>query len=205
MKILAVGWNYKPHNTEMNYDASDNADPVIFMKPETALLKDGKPLFLPHFSEQIEHEAEIAVRICRVGKNIASRFAYRYYDALTVGIDFTARDLQQKLRQSGKPWEIAKAFDGSAAIGIWIAKEELPLNDGIDFSLQINGNTVQEGNTRDMIHNIDNIIAYASRFFTLKMGDIIYTGTPKGVGKVQINDHLTGFINGRKVLEFNIK
>ena len=204
MKILAVGWNYTPHNTEMDYTPSNTA-PVIFMKPETALLKDGKPLFLPHFSKQIEHEAEVAIRICRVGKNIAPRFAHRYYDALTIGVDFTARDLQQRLRQNGEPWEIAKAFDGSAAIGTWIAKEELPVDSGIEFSLQINGNTVQEGNTRDMTHNIDNIIAYVSQFFTLKMGDIIYTGTPQGVGKVEINDHVTGFIAGRKVLEFNIK
>lgn len=204
MKILAVGWNYRPHNTEMGHTPASE-DPVIFIKPETALLKDGKPLFLPHFSEQIEHEAEVIVRICRVGKNIAPRFANRYYDALSIGVDFTARDIQQKLRQNGEPWEIAKAFDGSAAIGTWINKEELPLDSGIEFSLQINGNTVQEGNTRNMICNIDNIIAYTSRFFTLKMGDIIFTGTPQGVGKVRINDHLTGFIDKRKVLEFNIK
>lgn len=204
MKIIAVGWNYRAHNSEMGRK-EEYEKPVVFLKPETALLKDGKPLFLPPHSNRIEHEAEIVVRICRVGKNVAPRFAHRYYDALTVGVDFTARDLQQQLRQAGAPWELAKGFDGSAAIGTWVNKEELPLDTGIDFSLQLNGNTVQVGNTRDMIHSIDDIIAYVSRFFTLKMGDLLYTGTPAGVGPVAINDHVTGYIDNRKVLEFNIK
>lgn len=204
MKIIAVGWNYRTHNTEMGREETPS-QPVIFLKPETALLKDGKPLFLPPFSNRIEHEAEVVVRICRVGKNVAPRFAHRYYDAVTLGVDFTARDMQQQLRQAGAPWELAKGFDGSAAIGSWIDKEELPMESGIDFSLQLNGHTVQNGNTRDMIHSIDNIIAYVSQFFTLKMGDILYTGTPAGVGPVAINDHITGYINDRKVLEFNIK
>lgn len=204
MKIIAVGWNYRAHNSEMGRK-EECEKPVVFLKPETALLKDGKPLFLPPHSNRIEHEAEIVVRICRVGKNVAPRFAHRYYDALTVGVDFTARDLQQQLRQAGAPWELAKGFDGSAAIGTWVNKEELPLDTGIDFSLQLNGNTVQVGNTRDMIHSIDDIIAYVSQFFTLKMGDLLYTGTPAGVGPVAINDHVTGYIDNRKVLEFNIK
>lgn len=204
MKIIAVGWNYRAHNTEMGRE-EENENPIVFLKPETALLKDGKPLFLPPHSNRIEHEAEVVVRICRVGKNVAPRFAHRYYDALTVGVDFTARDLQQQLRQAGAPWELAKGFDGSAAIGTWVNKEELPLETGVDFSLQLNGTTVQEGNTRNMIHSIDNIISYVSRFFTLKMGDILYTGTPAGVGPVNINDHVTGYIDNRKVLEFNIK
>lgn len=204
MKILAVGWNYRLHNVEMGREEHPAA-PTVFMKPETALLKDGKPFFLPHFSERIEHEAEVAVRICRLGKNIAPRFAYRYYDALTVGVDFTARDLQARLREQGAPWEIAKAFDGSAALGTWVDKDTLPLDEGIPFSLQINGTTVQSGNTRDMICSIDEIIAYVSRFFTLKMGDIIYTGTPQGVGAVHINDHITGYLDDNKVLEFNVK
>lgn len=204
MKILAVGWNYRSHNAEMGREESP-AIPTVFMKPETALLKDGKPFFLPHFSERIEHEAEVAVRICRLGKNIAPRFAYRYYDALTVGVDFTARDVQARLREQGAPWEIAKAFDGSAALGTWVDKTTLPLEEGIPFSLQINGVTVQSGNTRDMICGIDEIIAYVSRFFTLKMGDIIYTGTPQGVGPVHIDDHVTGYLGDNKVLEFNIK
>ena len=140
-----------------------------------------------------------------MGKNIAPRFAYRYYDALTVGVDFTARDVQARLREQGAPWEIAKAFDGSAALGTWVDKTTLPLEEGIPFSLQINGVTVQSGNTRDMICGIDEIIAYVSRFFTLKMGDIIYTGTPQGVGPVHIDDHVTGYLGDNKVLEFNIK
>lgn len=204
MKILAVGWNYRLHNVEMGREERPAAL-TVFMKPETALLKDGKPFFLPHFSERIEHEAEVAVRICRLGKNIAPRFAYRYYDALTVGVDFTARDLQARLREQGAPWEIAKAFDGSAALGTWVDKSTLPLEEGVPFSLQINGTTVQSGNTHDMIYNIDEIIAYVSRFFTLKMGDIIYTGTPQGVGPVHIDDHITGYLGDNKVLEFNVK
>lgn len=205
MKIIAVGWNYRLHNKEMGREDKPAAL-TVFMKPETALLKDGKPFFLPHFSERIEHEAEVVVRICRVGKNIAPRFACRYYDAITVGIDFTARDLQVRLREQGAPWEIAKAFDGSAALGTWIDKTSLPsLDEGIPFSLQINGTTVQSGNTRDMIYGIDDIIAYVSRFFTLKMGDIIYTGTPQGVGAVHIDDHVTGYLGDNKVLEFNVK
>ena len=204
MKIIAVGWNYRAHNTEMGRK-EECGDPIIFLKPETALLKDGKPLFLPPFSNRIEHEAEVVVRISRVGKNVAPRFAHRYYDALTVGVDFTARDLQQEFRSKGAPWELSKGFDGAAAIGTWIPKEELPLEGGVEFSLQVNGNTVQVGNTMDMIHSIDNIIAYVSKFFTLKMGDILYTGTPAGVGPVAIDDHITGYIDNRKVLEFNIK
>ena len=204
MKIIAVGWNYRAHNTEMGRK-EECGDPIIFLKPETALLKDGKPLFLPPFSNRIEHEAEVVVRISRVGKNVAPRFAHRYYDALTVGVDFTARDLQQEFRSKGAPWELSKGFDGAAAIGTWIPKEELPLESGVEFSLQVNGNTVQVGNTMDMIHSIDNIIAYVSKFFTLKMGDILYTGTPAGVGPVAIDDHITGYIDNRKVLEFNIK
>ena len=204
MKIIAVGWNYRAHNSEMGRK-EECGDPIIFLKPETALLKDGKPLFLPPFSNRIEHEAEVVVRISRVGKNVAPRFAHRYYDALTVGVDFTARDLQQEFRSKGAPWELSKGFDGAAAIGTWIPKEELPLESGVEFSLQVNGNTVQVGNTMDMIHSIDNIIAYVSKFFTLKMGDILYTGTPAGVGPVAIDDHITGYIDNRKVLEFNIK
>lgn len=204
MKIIAVGWNYRAHNAEMGRK-EECGNPVIFLKPETALLKDGKPLFLPPYSNRIEHEAELVVRICRVGKNIAPRFAHRYYDAITLGVDFTARDLQQELRQAGAPWELSKGFDGSAAIGKWIDKENLSLEEGINFSLQVNGSTVQEGCSLDMIHSIDNIIAYVSKYFTLKIGDILYTGTPSGVGPVAINDHITGYINNNKVLEFNIK
>lgn len=204
MKIIAVGWNYLDHNKEMNRTLLPK-EPVIFLKPETALLKDRKPFFLPDFSEQIEYEAEIVVHICRLGKNIASRFAHRYYDAVTVGIDFTARDLQTRLRSEGAPWEISKGFDSSAVIGDFITVGDAGEVGNLDFSLQINGQTVQEGNSADMIFPVDDIIAYVSRFYTLKIGDLIYTGTPKGVGPVAVNDHLQGYLGGQKLLDFYVK
>ena len=204
MKILAVGWNYRLHNAEMGREESPAA-PTVFMKPETALLKDGKPFFLPHFSERIEHEAEVAVRICRLGKNIAPRFAYRYYDALTVGVDFTARDLQRKFRGEGKPWELCKGFDSSAAIGDWVPVEKLGDIQKVNFHLNIDGKTVQQGNTADMLFSVDQIIAYVSRFCTLKIGDLLFTGTPVGVGPVQIGNHLEGFLENEKLLDFYIR
>jgi 2-keto-4-pentenoate hydratase/2-oxohepta-3-ene-1,7-dioic acid hydratase in catechol pathway len=204
MKIICIGRNYADHIKEFDNGAVPT-EPLYFIKPDTSLLRNNDPFFIPSFSKQVDYETELVVKINRVGKCIEERFAHRYYDALTLGVDFTARDLQQELRQAGAPWELAKGFDGSAAIGTWIPKEELPIETGIDFSLQVNGNTVQTGNTCDMIHSIDNIIAYVSRFFTLKMGDLIYTGTPAGVGPVAIDDHITGYIDNKKVLEFNIK
>ena len=204
MKIIAVGWNYPEHNKEMQLSEKPAA-PVIFMKPESALLKDGKPFFIPDFSNRIEYETEIVIRICRLGKNIAPRFAARYYDAVTVGIDFTARDLQSQARAAGNPWEISKAFDNSGAIGSFIPIREAGNIGGLGFRLDINGRTVQQGNTADMIFPVDEIIAYASRFFTLKMGDCIFTGTPPGTGPVHIDDHLEGYIGNKKLLEFNIK
>lgn len=205
MKIFAVGLNYPLHNKELNESLYKGEAPVIFTKADSSLLKDGKPFFLPDDMGRIEYETEIVVRICRLGKAIPKRFAYRYYDAVTVGIDFTARELQQKLRENGLPWEMSKGFDGAAAIGEWVSVEKFRDVQALNFHLDINGNTVQEGRTSDMLFKIDEIIEYISKYFTLKTGDILYTGTPAGVGPVNINDHLTGYIEDRKVLEFNIK
>jgi 2-keto-4-pentenoate hydratase/2-oxohepta-3-ene-1,7-dioic acid hydratase in catechol pathway len=204
MKIFAVGLNYASHNKEMKR-TFESSEPVLFMKPDTALLKDGKPFFLPDFSEDVQYETELVVRVCRLGKNIAEQFAHRYYDQVTVGIDFTARDLQKKQKELGLPWEIAKAFDQSAAVGTFIPREEIGLLQELNFRLDINGETVQLGNSSEMIYSIDRIIAFISRFFTLKIGDLIFTGTPAGVGPVKINDHLQGFIEERKVLDFRVK
>ncbi len=182
-----------------------STEPVIFMKPDTALLKDGKPFFLPDFSDEIHYETELVVKINRLGKNIGERFACRYYDQITVGIDFTARDLQRKQKELGLPWEIAKGFDNSAAIGKFISKNEVSDIRSIDLRLEINDQTVQQGNTEDMIYSVDKIIAYISRFFTLKIGDLIFTGTPAGIGRVAIDDHLQGYLDDRKLLDFRIK
>lgn len=204
MKIIAVGWNYKSHNEEMSQREQPQY-PTIFLKPESALLKDGKPFFLPAFSRQIEYEAELVVRISRLGKNIAPRFAHRYYQDITVGIDFTARDLQTRFREAGAPWDISKGFDGSAVIGEFIPLDGETAIAHTAFSLQIDGKTVQQGNTADLIFPVDEIIAYVSQFYTLKIGDLIYTGTPAGVGPVQIGNHLQGFIGDREVLNFHVK
>ncbi|MCQ2210820.1 MAG: fumarylacetoacetate hydrolase family protein [Paludibacteraceae bacterium] len=200
MKIIAVGWNYAEHNKELNR-INIPEHPVIFMKPETALLKDNKPFFLPDFSNRIEYETEILIRISKMGKNISAKFADRYYDAIGLGIDFTARDLQNDFKAKGVPWEICKGFDNSAPISNFISKEKFDINN-ISFSLQINGKAVQTGNTKDMIFNVNAIIEYISKFFTLKTGDIIFTGTPVGVGPVKIGDHLEGFIENNKMLDF---
>ena len=201
MKIIAVGWNYKNHNEEMGQGMP--SEPVIFLKPETALLKDGKPFFLPDFSQRIEYEAELVVKVCRLGKNIAARFAYRYYNEITVGIDFTARDIQQRQREQGSPWEIAKGFDGSAVIGNFIPVSSLAPH--TPFSLRVNDVIVQQGRPENRVFSLDEISAYVSRFLTLIIGDLIYTGTPSGVGPVKINDHLTGYIGDEKLLDFRVK
>ena len=205
MKILAVGLNYPQHNKELNETLYKGEVPVIFTKADSSLLKDGKPFFVPDDMGRIDYETEIVVRICRLGKAIPARFAHRYYDAVTVGIDFTARELQAELRKKGLPWEMCKGFDGAAAIGEWVSVEKFRDVQALQFHLDINGKTVQEGRTSDMLFKIDEIIEYISKYFTLKTGDIIYTGTPVGVGPVNIDDHLTGYIEDRKVLEFNIK
>ncbi len=207
MKIIAVAQNYLAHNKEMNSPfLSEQRPPVLFIKPESALLKDGKPFFYPDFSKDIHYETEIVVKICRLGKNIAKRFAHRYYEECTVGIDFTARDLQSELKKIGMPWEISKGFDNSAAIGTFVKKDSLFVDKtSLDFSLTINSTKVQQGNSGDMIHSIDEIIEYASRFFTLKIGDLIFTGTPVGVGPVKIGDRLEGYLNDRKLLDFYVR
>lgn len=205
MKIFAVGMNYALHNKELDGTLYKPETPVIFTKADSALLKDRKPFFIPDHLGQIDYEAELVVRICKLGKTVPERFAHRYYDAVTVGIDFTARELQKKLREAGQPWDLCKGFDGAAALGEWVSKEKFRDVQAMHFHLDINGQTVQEGRTSDMIFSIDHIVSYISQFFTLKTGDIIYTGTPVGVGPVHIDDHLEGWVEDRKVLEFNCK
>lgn len=205
MKIFAIGLNYPQHNKELNETLYKGESPVIFTKADSSLLKDGKPFFVPDDMGRIDYETEIVVRICRLGKAIPACFAYRYYDAVTVGIDFTARDLQKQLREKGLPWELCKGFDGAATIGNWVPVDKFRNIQALQFHLDINGKTVQQGCTSDMFFKIDEIIEYISKYFTLKTGDIIYTGTPVGVGPVNIDDHLEGYIEDRKVLEFNIK
>ena len=205
MKIFAVGMNYAQHNKELDGTLYKPETPVIFTKADSALLKDRKPFFIPDHLGQIDYEAELVVRICKLGKTVPERFAHRYYDAVTVGIDFTARELQKKLREAGQPWDLCKGFDGAAALGEWVSKEKFRDVQAMHFQLDINGQTVQEGRTSDMIFSIDHIVSYISQFFTLKTGDIIYTGTPVGVGPVHIDDHLEGWVEDRKVLEFNCK
>lgn len=204
MKIIAVGMNYAAHNKELHHSLK-LSEPTIFMKSDSSLLKDGKPFFIPDFSSEIHYETELVVKIDRLGKNIAERFAHRYYTEVTVGIDFTARDLQRKLREQGLPWELSKAFDNSAVVGTFVPVEQVGSISNLPFHLDINGKTVQKGNTQDMLFSVDKIIAYVSRFFTLKIGDLIYTGTPVGVGPVQIDDHLQGYIGEQKLLDFFVK
>ena len=205
MKIIAVGMNYVAHCHELHADEKLPEEPVIFMKPDSALLKDGKPFFIPDFSKQIDYETELVVRICRLGKNIAPRFVHRYYDAVTVGIDFTARDLQRKFRAEGKPWELCKGFDNSAVIGDFVPVSRFKDVQNLDFHLDIDGNKVQQGNTHDMIFKIDDLIAYVSQFYTLKIGDLLYTGTPVGVGPVAVGQRLEGYLEGEKLLDFYVR
>lgn len=197
--------NYIQHNKELDGTLYKPEEPVIFTKADSSLLKDGKPFFLPEEMGRVDYETELVVRICKLGKSIPQRFAHRYYDAVTVGIDFTARELQQRLRAEGKPWDLCKGFDGAAVIGQWVDIAKFRDIQAIHFHLDVNGHTVQQGCSSYMLFKVDEIIAYISRFFTLKTGDLLYTGTPVGVGPVHINDHLTGWIDDRKVLEFNVK
>jgi acylpyruvate hydrolase len=203
MKIICIGRNYAEHAKEMKSEIPK--EPVFFMKPDTALIIRNQPFFLPDFSEDIHHEVELVLKINRVGKNIEEKFAHKYYGEIGIGIDFTARDLQAKCKEKGLPWEKAKAFDGSAPLGTFISKEAFADLNAIDFHLNINGNTVQKGNTRDLLFSFDKIISYVSRFVTLKKGDLIFTGTPEGVGAVKLNDYLEAFIGTEKLLAFNVK
>ena len=205
MKIFGIGMNYIQNNKELDGALYKTEAPVLFTKADSSLLKSGKPFFVPDFMGRIDYEAELVIRICRLGKNIPQRFAHRYYDAVTVGIDFTARDVQQQLREKGLPWDLSKSFDGAAAIGEWVGKDKFLDVQALRFHLDINGQTVQEGCTADMVFGIDEIVAYISQYFTLKTGDVIFTGTPVGVGPVHIDDHLEGYVEERKVLEFNCK
>ncbi|QQS29544.1 MAG: fumarylacetoacetate hydrolase family protein [Sphingobacteriales bacterium] len=202
MKIFCIGRNYAEHAKELGNIVPD--EPIVFCKPPTAVLKDGAPFFHPDFSSDIHHEAEIVVRIAKHGKHIAEKFAHKYYDHVTIGIDFTARDLQSRLKTKGHPWEIAKGFDGSAPVGHFIALKNLPPVNNIEFSLLKNGQIVQAGNTADLLFSFDKIISYVSSFFTLHKGDYIFTGTPEGVGRVQTGDHLEGFIGGHKLLDCKV-
>lgn len=203
MKIICIGKNYLNHIREL--DRKQPSEPVFFMKPDSSIIIRNRPFFLPDFSEEIHYEAELIFRICKVGKCIQPKFAHTYYDAIGLGIDFTARDLQRKCVADGNPWEIAKAFDGSAVISKFVEKEHFTELTNLDFRLMLNDNCVQHGNSKDMLFSIDEIISYVSRFMTLKTGDIIFTGTPEGVGKVAINDRLQGFIGEEKFLDFKIK
>lgn len=203
MKIICVGKNYLKHIQEL--DRQRPTEPVFFLKPDSSIIIRNRPFFLPDFSEEIHHEVELLFRICKVGKCIQPKFAHTYYDAIGLGIDFTARDLQRKCVAEGNPWEIAKAFDGSAIISKFVEKEHFGDLQNLDFKLLLNDQCVQHGNSKDMLFSIDEIICHVSKFMTLKIGDIIFTGTPEGVGKVAINDRLQGFIGEEKFLDFKIK
>jgi len=203
MKILCVGRNYVEHVRELNNQVP--AEPVIFSKPDSALLLKNKPFFIPDFAEEFHHEVELVVRISRLGKNIAAQFAHRYYDEVALGVDFTARDLQAKLKSKGLPWEKSKAFDGSAVLSKFISKDKFATMQDVNFRLDINGETRQKGNTNQMIFSIDELIAHVSQYFTLKIGDFIYTGTPAGVGPVKIGDRLQGYLEEDKMFDFLIK
>ena len=202
MKIFGVGMNYLRHTEELEGRSWRPSEPVRFLKVDSALLNQVKPFFVPDWSERVDYEAELVVRICRLGKGIPQRFAHRYYDAVTVGIDFTARDMQQQARGEGLPWTICKGFDGSAVVGQFVPIPPVTENGGLHFHLDVNGQTVQQGNSADMLYSVDELIAYLSRFFTLRTGDLIFTGTPAGVGPVSIGDHLEGYLEEERLLDF---
>jgi 2-keto-4-pentenoate hydratase/2-oxohepta-3-ene-1,7-dioic acid hydratase in catechol pathway len=203
MKIICIGRNYADHISELNNEKP--TEPVVFMKPDSAILPNKNPFIIPAFSNDIHHEVEVLVKICRVGKHIDVKFAHKYYDEIGLGIDFTARDVQYKLKEKGLPWEKAKAFDHSAVIGSFRSKNNYQSLENINFELKSNGTTVQEGNTRLMLWKIDELIAYVSQYFTLKIGDIIFTGTPKGVAKVTEGDVLEGFLEEKKMFKIQIR
>lgn len=203
MKIICIGRNYADHISELNNERP--TEPVIFMKPDSSILPNKNPFVIPAFCNDIHHEVEILVKICKVGKHIDAKFAHKYYEEIGLGIDFTARDVQNKLKEKGLPWEKAKAFDHSAVIGKFVSKNDFTSLDNINFELKSNGTTVQEGNTNLMLWKIDELISYISQYFTLKIGDIIFTGTPKGVAKVTEGDVLEGFIEGKSMFKIQIR
>jgi 2-keto-4-pentenoate hydratase/2-oxohepta-3-ene-1,7-dioic acid hydratase in catechol pathway len=203
MKIICIGRNYADHISELKNERP--SDPVIFLKPDTAILLKKQPFFIPDFSNDVHHEVEILVKINKIGKHIEKRFAHKYYDEIGLGIDFTARDLQSQLKEKGLPWEKAKAFDGAAVISEFLPKSNFEDVNNINFHLENNGNIVQKGNTSLMLWKIDDLIEYISKYFTLKIGDIIFTGTPAGVAKVNPNDRLTGFVENTKVFSILVK
>lgn len=203
MKIICVGRNYAAHVTELNNEKPK--EPVLFLKPDTAILQKKMPFFIPAFTDNIHYEVEVLVRINRIGKHIQPQFAHKYYNEIGLGIDFTARELQMQLKQKGLPWEKAKAFDGSAYVGNWIPKEKFENLNGLSFELRKNGLIVQNGNTQNMLFSLDKLISYISTFFTLKIGDIIFTGTPKGVGSVAEDDELEGFLEGEHQFSIKVK
>lgn len=203
MKIICIGLNYRNHAREMGKPFP--LEPVVFMKPDSSLIKNNKPFFLPDFSDMIHYEVEIVVKISKLGKSISVKHAHRYYDELTLGIDITARDIQNRNAAAGFPWELAKGFDGSAPIGKFVPVSSLKDMKDVDFRLEINDKLVQEGNTSDMIFSVDEIISYVSRFFTLKTGDLIFTGTPSGVGALHKNDNLVAYLGEEPLLDFMIR
>ncbi|MEA5457551.1 fumarylacetoacetate hydrolase family protein [Arcicella sp. LKC2W] len=203
MKILCIGRNYADHIAELNNERP--SEPVIFLKPDTAIIKDNEPFYHPDFSNDIHHEVELVLKINKIGKNIEAKFAHKYYDEIGIGIDFTARDVQARLKEKGLPWEKAKAFNGSAPISNFVQKSKFEDLKKLNFHLEINGETRQQGNTEMMLWNFDEIIAEISKYFTLKTGDLIFTGTPSGVGAVKIGDKLTAFIEDTEMLSFEVK
>lgn len=204
MKIICIGRNYSEHAKELKNEIPDK--PVVFLKPQTALLKDNKPFYYPEWTSDLHYETEVVLKVCKQGKYVDEKFAHKYFEEITVGIDFTARDLQSQQKAKGLPWEIAKAFDNSAVVGSFVKRNEVKLNNsGIEFAMQLNGKTVQHGNTADMMFSFEKIIAYASQFFTLQTGDLIFTGTPAGVGPVKIGDRLQGFLGSQPVFDFEVK
>lgn len=203
MKIICIGRNYAEHAKELKNEVPE--EPIIFMKPKTALLTGEKPLFYPEYTNDLHYECELVVKMSKNGKYIQEKFAHKYYNSISLGIDFTARDLQKKQKEKGLPWEIAKAFDGSAAVGDFFTLDEEINVQQLNFELKINGETKQVGNTADMIFSVDKIIAYVSKFFTLNIGDLIFTGTPSGVGSLSTTDELVGYLEGVQVLKCEIK
>ena len=203
MKIICIGRNYTDHIEELANERAE--DPVVFLKPDTSLVLKNQPFFIPPFSNDVHYEVEILVRINRIGKHIQQKFAHKYYDAIGLGIDFTARDLQAKLKSKGLPWEKAKAFDGAAVVGDWVNKSELPHVDELQFEMTKNGTIVQQSSSALMLWKVDELIAYVSQFFTLKIGDIIFTGTPAGVGPVAENDVLEGSLEGHQLFSIKVK